>query len=83
MNSIDAKNKDLQAINRQIRYNLNENPVKVVNADHLHGLAAAIKNGEVIIDSNTGDYLGVLNDGATIKVSKNVGNYLTMAEKSN
>jgi len=76
MNSIDAKNKDLQAINREIRDNLNDHPVKVVNADHLHGLAAGIKHGEIIIDSNTGDYLGVLNDGATIKVSKNVGNYL-------
>lgn len=76
MNSIDAKNKDLQAINSEIRANLNDHPVKVVNADHLHGLAAGIKHGEVIIESDTGDYLGVLNDGGTIKVAKNVGNYL-------
>jgi glutamate synthase domain-containing protein 3 len=76
MKSIDAKNKDLRVVNREIRDNLNDLPVKVVNANHLHGLVTGIKHGEVIIESDTGDYLGVLNDGATIKVTENVGNYL-------
>ena len=76
MKSIDAKNKDLRAVNREIRDNLNDLSVKVVNANHLHGLVTGIKHGEVIIESDTGDYLGVLNDGGTIRVTKNVGNYL-------
>jgi glutamate synthase domain-containing protein 3 len=76
MKSINAKGKDLQAVNREIKDNLNGQPVTVENAAHLHGLAAGIKHGEVIIQGNTGDYLGVLNDGGTIKVSQNTGNYL-------
>jgi len=76
MKNINAKNKDLQTVNREIRDNLNSQPVTVKNAAQLHGLAAGINHGEVIIQGNTGDYLGVLNDGGMIKVSQNVGNYL-------
>ena len=75
MKTINAINKDLKTVNREIRDNLNSQPVKVENAAQLHGLAAGINHGEVIIQGDTGDYLGVLNDGATIKVSQNVGNY--------
>ena len=76
MKTINAINKDLKTVNREIRDNLNSQPVTVENAAQLHGLAAGINHGEVIIQGDTGDYLGVLNDGATIKVSQNVGNYL-------
>jgi glutamate synthase domain-containing protein 3 len=51
-------------------------PVLVQEAAHLHGLVAGFKSGEVIIGGDGGDYLGVLNDGATIRVEENAGCYL-------
>ena len=76
METIDAKSKELRSINRVLKRSINGQPVAVKNASHLHGLAAGLKHGEVIIKGDAGDYLGVLNDGATIKVTENVGKYL-------
>ena len=76
MKNINAKNKDLQTVNREIRDNLNSQPIMVENAAQLHGLAAGINHGEVVFKGDTGDYLGVLNHGATIRVTNNVGSYL-------
>jgi glutamate synthase domain-containing protein 3 len=50
--------------------------VVIYEAGHLHGLVAGFKNGEVIIEGDSGDYLGALNDGATIRVTGNAGRYL-------
>jgi glutamate synthase domain-containing protein 3 len=76
MKVLNAKSKDLKNISKLIKESLNNQPVEVQNASHLHGLAAGLKHGEVIIHGDAGDYLGVLNAGATIKVTKNTGNYV-------
>lgn len=75
MKTIDAYAKDLKAINGALRASINGEPILVKNASHLHGLAAGLKHGEVVIQGEAGDYLGVLNDGATIRVTENAGKY--------
>jgi glutamate synthase domain-containing protein 3 len=76
MKTIDAKNKDLKALNHMLKVSANGVAVKVKNASHLHGVAAGFKHGEVIIQGNIGDYVGVLNAGATIKVTQNAARYV-------
>lgn len=76
MKPINLKKKDLKDANQVLKINLNGNPLILKNAGHIHGLAAGLKHGEVIIEGNTGDYLGVLNDGATILVRGSTGKYL-------
>ncbi len=76
MKIINAKTKDLQTTNTALRASVNGQPVQVKNAAHLNGLAAGLKHGEVIVQGSAGDYLGVLNDGATIHVTENAGKYL-------
>ncbi|RPI85797.1 MAG: tributyrin esterase [Chloroflexi bacterium] len=75
MKTIDAKNKDLKSVNRSLKESLNGQPVVIKNATHIHGLAAGLKHGEVEIKGSAGDYVGVLNDGAVIKIMKNAGKY--------
>lgn len=75
MKTIDAKNKDLKALNSALK-KLDGIPVQVKNAEHVHGIAAGLKHGEIIIEGDAGDYLGVLNAGATIKVTKNAARYV-------
>jgi glutamate synthase domain-containing protein 3 len=74
--TINAKTKDLKFTNQAVQESVNGRPVIVKNAEHLNGLVAGLKHGQVIIEGNAGDYLGVLNDGATIHVTQNVGKYL-------
>lgn len=76
MKTMDVKTKTLKEANAELRRNLNGVPWTLKNADHLHGLAAGLKHGEIIISGNGGDYLGALNSGATIRVTKNVGNFV-------
>ncbi len=76
MKTIDAKTKDLKGVNSALKETVNGTPVKVKNASHLNGLAAGLKHGEVIVESDVGDYVGVLNAGATIKVTQNAGKYV-------
>ncbi len=73
---LNVKTKDLKFTNQAVQDSVNGQPVIVKNAEHLNGLAAGLKHGEVIIQGNAGDYLGVLNDGAAIHVTGSVGNYL-------
>ena len=73
---VDARRRDLRSVNTELKQAVAEGPVFVHAAAHLHGLVAGFKSGEVIIEENSGDYLGVLNDGATIRVNKNAGRYL-------
>jgi formylmethanofuran dehydrogenase subunit C len=75
MNTINAKTKDLKTISRVLKESLNNQPAELTNASHIHGLGSGLKHGELIIRGDAGDYLGVLNDGATIKVTENVGKY--------
>ena len=76
MKTIDARNKDLKLVNRALKQSLNGKPVAVKNAKHVHGLAAGLRHGELIVEGSAGDYLGVLNAGATIKVRRNAGKYV-------
>ncbi len=76
MNTIDAKEMDLKKVNAILRESVNGQPVAVTNAGHLHGMAAGFRHGEIHIRSHTGDYLGVLNAGATIRVTQSAGKYL-------
>jgi glutamate synthase domain-containing protein 3 len=76
MKTIDAKEKDLKALNSALKEAVNGLPVKVKNAAHLHGIAAGLKHGEVIIQGDAGDYVGVLNAGATITVTRNAASYV-------
>lgn len=76
MKTIDAKAKDLRAVNRALKESVNGVPVKVKNADRVNGLAAGFKHGEIVIESDVGDYLGVLNAGAQIHVTQSAGKYV-------
>ena len=76
MKTIDAKAQDLKAVNRHLKGLLNGQPVVVKNVSHVHGLAAGLKHGEVVVQGNAGDYLGVLNAGATVRVTRNAGRYV-------
>jgi glutamate synthase domain-containing protein 3 len=75
MITIDAKSNDLKQVSRALKASLNGQPITVTNAAHLHGLAAGLKSGQVIIQGDVGDYVGVLNAGADITVTANAGNY--------
>lgn len=76
MKTINAKTKDLKQANLALRESIYGQPVLIKNAGHLNGLAAGLKHGEVIIQGDVGDYLGVLNDGATLHITQNAGSYL-------
>ena len=76
MKTIDAKAKDLKAVNNLLRKSVNGQPVTVKNASHIHGLAAGLKHGQVTVLGSAGDYLGVLNDGGTVRVTKDAGKYI-------
>lgn len=73
---LDAKDKNLRTASTQLKSMLVKNPLVVRNASHLHGLCGGLKSGDITIEGNSGDYLAVLNDGATIKVTGNVGKYV-------
>jgi len=76
MKTIDAKGKTLKIVNRALKQSLNGQPVTVRNAGRVHGLAAGLRHGELIVRGNAGDYLGALNAGATITVTQDAGRYL-------
>jgi len=75
MEKINAKGKDLKEINQAIKACINGRRVVISGVSQLHGLAAGLKYGDVLIDGSAGDYLGVLNDGAAIEVAEDTGNY--------
>lgn len=76
MKIYNAQTNDLKTVNSYLKESLNGKAVPVKNASHLHGLASGLQHGEVLVEGDTGDYLGVLNDGATIHVTHNTGRYL-------
>lgn len=73
---LDANGKDLKTASTQLKSMLVKNPLVVKNAAHLHGLCGGLKSGEIAIEGDSGDYLGVLNDGAVIKITGNAGKYV-------
>lgn len=76
MKTIDAKTKDLKAVNSALKESVNGAPVKIKNVSHLHGVAAGMKHGEIVIQGNAGDYVGVLNAGAAVTVTKDAARYV-------
>ncbi len=73
---VDASGRDLRSVSTELKEAIVKGPVIVRNAAHLHGLVAGFKDREVTIEGESGDYLGVLNDGTTIKVKGSAGRYL-------
>jgi len=76
MTAINAKSKKLKALSSQLKDALGDDPVEVSNTKHLSGVAAGYKHGQLAIKGDAGDYLGVLNDGATINLAGNAGKYV-------
>lgn len=73
---VDAKGRDLRSVSAELKDAISKGPVRIEEAAHLHGLMAGFKSGDVVIGGDGGDYLGVLNDGASIRVERNAGRYL-------
>ena len=74
---LNAKGQDLQTVSRELKRLIEEDSVVTIkNAIHLHGLCAGLKGGKITVEGESGDYLGVLNDGATIVVKGNAGKYV-------
>ena len=73
---VAVNGRNLRSVSAELKEAVAKGPVVIQDASHLHGLVAGFKKGEVVIASDCGDYLGVLNDGATIKVKGNAGRYL-------
>lgn len=73
---VDASGRDLRSVSSELKEALAKGRVRIRGAAHLHGLVAGLKEGEVVIEGDSGDYLGVLNDGASILVTGNAGRYL-------
>jgi glutamate synthase domain-containing protein 3 len=76
MIEINANAKDLKTVNQELKTSINGTQVVIKDAEHLHGLAAGLKSGSVKVLGDAGDYLAVLNAGATIEVEAGVGKYL-------
>ena len=76
MTAINAKSKKLKALSSQLKEALGKEPTEVTNVKHLNGVAAGYAHGELIIKGDAGDYLGVLNAGATITLTGNAGKYI-------
>jgi glutamate synthase domain-containing protein 3 len=73
---VDASDRELQIVSNEIKAATRDGPVKIRNAGHLHGLVAGLSTGEITIEGESGDYVGVLNNGASIKIDGNAGQYL-------
>jgi glutamate synthase domain-containing protein 3 len=74
--ALDVEGLDLRAASRRIKQAPPDQPIELFHVAHLHGLLAGLKTGEYDIVGDAGDYLGVLNDGAHIRVLGNTGNYV-------
>ena len=85
--TIDAKDLDVHEVNSKIRDAVSKGlKVKVLNAKHIHGLAAGITKGEVEVDGDAGDFVAMLIGsreqkernlpGPRIVINGSVGNYL-------
>lgn len=73
--ALDVRTLELREASAMLKHLADAEIVEIQNASHLHGLCAGFKAGEFKIIGDAGDYVGVLNDGATIHVTGNAGNY--------
>lgn len=80
--ALNAKEKDLRAISAELKAMIadggigSNGAIVIENAAHLHGLCGGLQAGDITIAGDGGDYLAVLNDGATVRVKGNAGRYL-------
>ena len=74
--AVDVSGRTLRSVSPELKEAVARGPVVIRGAAHLHGLLAGFKSGEVTIEGDAGDYLGVLNDGMTIRATRNAGHYL-------
>lgn len=75
MKTINARELNLRDVNTAIKQQVNGHRVIVTDVQHIHGVAAGLKVGDILIQGDAGDYLGMLADGVTIEVTKNAGKY--------
>lgn len=75
---IDANCKDLKIVNSEIRKAISNGVSKIIveNATHIHGLAAGLSHGNIIVNGDVGDYVAALNNGAIITINGNTGKFL-------
>lgn len=73
---IDAASMGIRDINQRIRNLVHSGPVRIGNASHINGLGAGMRRGDFLIEGDAGDYLGMLNSGATLSVEGDCGRFL-------
>jgi glutamate synthase domain-containing protein 3 len=73
---LDVEALDLRHASAVIKTYAGAAPLEIRHAAHLHGLCCGLKAGEFVVCGDAGDYLAVLNDGATVRVQGNAGQYL-------
>ena len=78
MVELDCRGKSLEEVNAKIREAVAKGEKVVLrNAAHLHGVAAGLEKGEVVIEGDVGDYVAFLNSGAKVVVKGNAGNFVS------
>lgn len=75
MNRIDAKGMTLKELHDLLRQKSGEDVI-ILNTSHINGIGAGFSSGKYLIEGDAGDFLGMLNDGATFEVNGNCGRFL-------
>jgi len=75
MNRIDAKGMTMRELHDLLRRSGGEEAI-ILNASHINGLGAGFSAGKYLIEGDAGDFLGMLNDGATFEVMGDCGRFL-------
>ncbi len=74
--TLDCKGKQLRGVSPKIKESIaSGKKIKLVNGSHIFGLASGLKSGEITIEGDTGDWLGMMNHGSRITVNGNAGDY--------
>lgn len=73
---MDAVSMGIRDINQEMRNLAHSGTVRISNASHISGLGAGMRRGDFLIEGNAGDYLGILNSGATFSVEGDCGRFL-------
>jgi glutamate synthase domain-containing protein 3 len=74
---IDLEGRDLRFANQMIKKTIKAGDTAVIlHCEQLNGLAAGLRNGNVVIEDRAGDYVAALNSGAKITICGDVGNFV-------
>jgi glutamate synthase domain-containing protein 3 len=75
--NIDAKGLTLREVSKKIKKAVEKGEKVIIkNAEHVPGICSGLEKGNIIIKGNCGDYVGLLNSGATIIVEGSAGNFI-------